>query len=239
MTYEFSMEKKTVAKLVAGLTVVGALLFTAGLLVGLQWSQGRSNTTNVAETTSAPDEKSAEKGTAKDQEISQAAVTEPEPEPVTPAAEQQGSSATAGSPANAQANPPQPLPAAEPPATQAGGNASPAQEKPQTALRQVAQPNYSVSVSPNAMLPDASSLKRTFDVQVGAFLKQENALRLRDGLMQKGYSVNILEEPDHERRIRYAVRLGPYGDQSLARRAASNFTQQEKMEAIVRPSGIL
>src|SRR5262245_33872131 len=71
MAYEFSIEKKTVAKLIAGLAVVGILLFAAGVRVGVQWNQWRASVANVADASNAADDETA-----------RAVKAEPSPEPM-------------------------------------------------------------------------------------------------------------------------------------------------------------
>lgn len=222
MTYEFSMEKKTVAKMIAGLAVVGVLLFAAGVMVGAQWNQWRPGATEVADASNAADGETA-----------RTATTEPSPEPVAMARRrrEEPSQWPADSPAT-QTSAPQTAPATNAPTE----SAKPAQDKPPD--RTPPQPNYSVSISPTGAMPDAAPVRTTFAVQVGAFLKEENALRLRQELERKGYGVSILTDGGSAARW-YAVRLGPYTDQAGARRAAANFAQQEKTKAVVRPFGIL
>jgi cell division protein FtsN len=247
MIYEFSMEKKTAIKLIAGMAVVGVLLFAAGVMVGVQWNHGQSGTTGATNVADAADP--ADKNMA-DKTADQAAIAGASPEPKQPvlktpdpkinAQPQQEESALPQ--ADALVEPRTIAPqttATNPPAAGQPVGAKPTQDKPAMVQQPSSQPNYSVSVSPGAPVPDFAPVRTTYVVQIGAFLKEENAWRLREELERKGYSVSIHTDTDREQNFWYAVRLGSYTDQAGAKRAAANFTQQEKMKAIVRPSGIL
>src|SRR5262249_39760727 len=72
-------------------------------------------------------------------------------------------------------------------------------------------------------------------VQVGVFLDEKDASRLLKEMESKGYSPTFFSGRDAEARQWYAVRIGVYSDREQAAKAAANFTQQEKIKAVVRP----
>lgn len=228
MKYEFSMEKPTAIKVIAGMGLVGVLLFAAGIMVGLQWNQPRPELSSATAGLGVS-------GKNDSAELPLAKTDFPaEPEQVSPAAPSQevpsGTSASAQPGGNSAV-------ASAGSADASGATGKAAESKPPATTSQPSQPNYSVSVTPNAIVPDAPPVRAAFDVQVGAFAIEQNALGFREELMRKGYSVTIVEVTNAEMRQLYAVRLGPYTNQTMARRAAANFAQQEKIKAIVRPSG--
>jgi cell division protein FtsN len=73
-------------------------------------------------------------------------------------------------------------------------------------------------------------------VQVGAFTEETEARRLGADLEQKGYTPAIFSGRDGGGRTWYAVRIGAYSTQQEAQHAAQNFTQQERLKTVVRPS---
>lgn len=214
MTYEFSLEKKTVVILLSGLTVVGLLLFAAGVLVGAKWIANQTITV-------------AENSTAKP------ATAQPSPEPVIGDEPQTESADPQTKPEGQAGAPPQVQAAPEATAAAAIPDKSAENEsgKAQT-------PNYSVSLSPPTWTIEPTPVT-TFEVQVGAFQQYENAERLKLDLERKGYSPIMFESRDRADNFWFAVRLGEYSDQTVAKQAAANFTQQEKRQAIVRPTGAL
>ena len=88
--------------------------------------------------------------------------------------------------------------------------------------------------------PPASSLtppSRHFAVQVGAFVKLQEAESLSVALQQKGYSpavVPLRSGASTAPRLWYTVQLGPYPSRGEATRAAVTFRQQEHSPAFVR-----
>jgi cell division protein FtsN len=72
-------------------------------------------------------------------------------------------------------------------------------------------------------------------VQVGVFLDEKEAGRLLQQMENKGYRPTFFSGRDAESRQWYAVRIGVYSDKQQAANAATNFTKQEKLKAVVRP----
>lgn len=75
-----------------------------------------------------------------------------------------------------------------------------------------------------------------FAVQVGAFSKPENSVKVVEDLKSRGYEPYVVELPG-SRRVLHTVRIGRYGDRAEAHRAATDFRRREGMTAIVQPAG--
>jgi cell division septation protein DedD len=86
---------------------------------------------------------------------------------------------------------------------------------------------------------NAASEPEYVTVQVGVFLDEKEASRLLQQMERKGYAPSFFSGRDAEARQWYAVRIGAYSDKQQAANAATNFTRQEKMKAVVRPLGSL
>ena len=87
---------------------------------------------------------------------------------------------------------------------------------------------------PARPLPQPS---RHFAVQVGAFVKLQEAESLSAALQQKGYSpavVPLRSGASTAQRLWYTVQLGPYPSRNEATQAAVTFRQQERSPAFVR-----
>ncbi|HEU4714892.1 MAG TPA: SPOR domain-containing protein [Pyrinomonadaceae bacterium] len=76
-------------------------------------------------------------------------------------------------------------------------------------------------------------------VQVGVFLDEHEANNLLKRMESRGYSPSYFSGRDAEARQWFAVRIGAYSDKQQAENAATNFTKQEKIKAVVRPIGSL
>jgi hypothetical protein len=207
MNYEYALDKKALISLIAGLVMIGVLLFLAGWVVGRQWTVVAAENTfaNTAdelaalpkepvlhEDASAPNVETA-------RSVKPAKVTVPKEAVETPA---QASAATS---AIAVSQPAGDVRIIESTADDAAALAG---EK--------AEPEY-------------------VTVQVGVFLDQKEASQLLQQIERKGYAPTFFSGRDAEARQWYAVRIGVYSDKQQAANAAANFTKQEKLKAVVRP----
>ncbi|MCP4647489.1 MAG: SPOR domain-containing protein [bacterium] len=89
-------------------------------------------------------------------------------------------------------------------------------------------------VAASAPDPYASS-QLGFSVQVGAFLSRNNAERLTNILIEKGYTASMLPLLDCISRPWFTVRSGTYSSRPEAKERAISFTEKEQMLATVRP----
>lgn len=212
MNYEFSLNKTAVISLVAGSIVFGLLLFAGGIVVGSEWLG-----TKAAATSDAVAKKETD------------GPTEPVLNDEAPAPKK------AAAPKNAD---PKSAPAKEP---GAAGEPDDAAAPPATAQEAAANGGIQIiqeaATDANGEAVDAEPEYVT--VQVGVFLDQEEANRLLKNMERKGYAPSFFSGRDAEARQWFAVRIGAYSDRQQAANAASNFTRQEKMKAIVRPVGSL
>jgi len=76
---------------------------------------------------------------------------------------------------------------------------------------------------------------KVFTVQVESAIVRQNALRTANKLKEKGYEVLILKKYGPVNKTWYAVQFGEYQDRGEASRAASWFTEKEKIVAVVMP----
>ncbi len=77
--------------------------------------------------------------------------------------------------------------------------------------------------------------ENAFTVQVESCIAMENAIKTASDLKKKGYEVLILKKQDPRGKTWYAVQIGEYRDRKEASRAASLFTEREKVVAVVVP----
>jgi type II secretory pathway predicted ATPase ExeA/cell division septation protein DedD len=85
----------------------------------------------------------------------------------------------------------------------------------------------------SSRLPNRS--EAAYAIQVGAFLKKANAMKLASILGKKGYSANIVNFNDEKGRVWHTVRIGEYGSQGLAEKHARDFSSEQGLDSIVRP----
>lgn len=78
--------------------------------------------------------------------------------------------------------------------------------------------------------------KPAFSVQLGAFQTEENAVKLRDTLKTKGYSVFLFRVMDADGNVWHTVRTGHYSDTKEAAREAVKINRKEQISAWVRPA---
>lgn len=83
--------------------------------------------------------------------------------------------------------------------------------------------------------PEISS--PAFEIQVGAFLNQTNALRMKKRLATKGFSARVLTLADTKNRDWYLVRSGNYHDEAAAQAAAASVKQDLGITPVIRPYG--
>jgi tetratricopeptide (TPR) repeat protein len=83
------------------------------------------------------------------------------------------------------------------------------------------------------------SSKKTYTVQVGAFLSEANAQDRIRLLLDKGYDARLDQFADRRGRTWHTVRIGRYDDFKAARRVAATITTKEKIKTSVRPGDSL
>jgi hypothetical protein len=208
MNYEYALDKKALISLIAGLVMIGVLLFLAGWVVGRQWTvvAAENTSANTAdelaalpkepvlhEDASAPNVETA-------RSVKPAKVTVPKEAVETPA---QASAATSAI-------------AVSQPAGDVRIIESTADDAAASEGERAAEPEY-------------------VTVQVGVFLDQKEASQLLQQIERRGYAPTFFSGRDAEARQWYAVRIGVYSDKQQAANAAANFTKQEKLKAVVRP----
>jgi len=93
------------------------------------------------------------------------------------------------------------------------------QTAPQTAPQQVSKVNPEKVTTP-------------YSVQVGAFLKPQNANRLMTRLREKGYQPTLTVSEMAVKKW-HIIRLGGYADEASALKAAKDFSRGEKMQTAV------
>lgn len=235
MNYDFSLDKKAITLLVAGAALMGILVFVAGLIIGTQWNTTPSETT-VATTT--PTRQPVLASQTEQPNLSKEPALDADD--LSEGAEAAAPAATTGAAKPAQVAPP--------------GGASPGGMPDVPGLNMPgmnapgaldADPKVLQRAKPEAM-PDAGgsdeglvARRESFSVQVGVFLEEIDAERLIEELEGKGYTPTMFVANDADDRPWYSVRIGTYTEQAEAAQAASNFSKQEKMKAVVRPAGSL
>ncbi len=76
-----------------------------------------------------------------------------------------------------------------------------------------------------------------YQVQVGLFMQQENALQLHDRLHLKGHTPHLFQFRDSDNRNWYSVRIGGMANREAAVAAASRISQSEGVSALVVAAG--
>lgn len=79
--------------------------------------------------------------------------------------------------------------------------------------------------------------KVAYSLQFGAFRNKENAVQMMHTLVKKGYPAKIHRFLDGEGRHWYTVRIGAYRSLEVAKKKAADFSTQEKLDPILRPTG--
>lgn len=229
MNYDFSLDTKSIGFLLVGCVLLVALIFVAGLLTGANW-----NTTSVETATTTTTRK-----TVVASETEESALPK---EPVIKDTALKTDALAAPAETDHSAKPVDAAPAVE-------GKGESKKETPKTtALTTSLMPESEAKIvqtakpdaSETSDADDASGIKRVaFSIQVGTFLEEKEARRFIEVMESKGYTPSVFVANDVENRQWYSVRIGAYTDQTEAAQAASNFTKQEKIKAVVRPIGSL
>jgi cell division septation protein DedD len=244
--YNFLFDKKTLMLLLAGLGLSGALLFFAGLLVGVQVGLPPASGAVVVqpprERPEAPPAKNApafapaecpcEPG------VQMAALPfEPCPE-LEPGEAPPERSAPAPVPAKepepavvASTPVPAPVPEAEPAVLLA--SAPVPEPEPGMELEPEAEPVAEASPEvPAAEVKLAVLRPAAFAIQVGAFLSAENLEKALEELRGRGYEPYVVELQGSQSTFQ-TVLIGRYSNRGEALRAASDFRRREGMPAVV------
>ncbi len=93
------------------------------------------------------------------------------------------------------------------------------------------KPGFSGALQLQEMLPG-------FEIQAGAFLDQNNAVKMRHLLSAKGVvDAHTLTIADHNQRTWYLVRFALFNDENEAQLFCKRFVEQGSVKALVRPWG--
>ena len=268
MSYDYSFDGKSLAALFGASALLCALVFVAGLLVGVGWG-GPQKTEAAAATTQPTQPAGAQPATA----------DVPQPVPAQPAAARAYAPAqeapivyedpSALAPVYAARDYREPSyasPAQDPYAPReartpydARQGAAPPDAAPPRAQRTAPPPfdagREAARIDSSAIDPDPRLISEaeaepaepartraeaaSYAVQVGAYWEEADARRFASELSGKGYATTIFAGRDAQARVWYAVRIGAYASRREASEAAGNFTAQEKIKAAVRPAGSL
>jgi cell division protein FtsN len=225
MIYDFSLDRKAVVLVLAGSFLLVALVFIAGLMVGAHWGANPDETGPVARTTprrpvlasdvsSEEDEDEPPRRSGLREEVLSDGAVAPD--------ETTGSAKPGG---------------AAPPA--ADEREHPAQGVVTDPDPKVIQKGGADATEAPSRYNETAAARTAYSVQVGVFLEEKEAQWFVEELEGKGYTPTIFAGSDADDRPWYAVRIGIYSDKAEATRAASNFSKQESVKAVVRPAGSL
>ena len=225
MTYDFTLDKKAAVSLLAGSVLMALLLFAGGWIAGMYWSTRTA--TDLRSATAAESERAAlPKEPVLRAQADQPGIVAP-PKTAGPAKpETLAPGQVAGAPKQPEATLDQPA------------NSQTAQSPP-VGVSEKTKQEAAASPGVSSATDNAAANSPIFTVQVGAFLKQDEASSLLKDLERKGYAPIFFADRDSENRQWYVVRIGAYADKDQAGNAAASFTKQEKIKAIVRPLGSL
>lgn len=84
-----------------------------------------------------------------------------------------------------------------------------------------------------------STADDVFALQLGSFLKPENAKQLQAELKDKGYAATIFRSTDADQRTWHTVRISGFKTLVAASQAAADFSAKERIQALVRRSDSL
>jgi septal ring-binding cell division protein DamX len=211
MNYEFSLKKSALVLITFGCVLISVLFFAAGAVVGSHWLAGSDERLGAT----VKNEEPALPG--------EPVLDEKEPEPK-------------AVPVKTNTLPPAPPPArAAPDPTETAAQASAAAPAAADGEVKIIQEASADSANNET----GASEPEFVTVQIGVFLDEKEANRLLKEVERKGYAPSFFSGLDAEARQWYAVRIGSYSDKQQAANAASNFTKQERMKAVVRPAGSL
>lgn len=215
--YNFLFDKKSLMLLLAGLGLSGALLFFAGLLVGVQVGLPPAS---GAVAVQAPQRR--ERPEPPEPPAKPAPASLPADCVCPPATETTVVARMEPCPEPAPAEPRVAEPVAvEEPAVMASLPVSEPEGEPEPIAETIAG-----EVQPAA-----------FSIQVGAFRSPENSARALEELRNRGYEPYVVERPGSRNRVLHTVRVGRYADRAEALQAAADFRRRERMAAIVERVG--
>lgn len=215
--YNFLFDKKTLMLLLAGLGLSGALLFFAGLLVGVQVGLPPASGAVALQAPSRPEP------------MAKPAPASMSADCVCPPA--------AGTTVVARTKP-YPEPAPEEPREV---EPVPVEEPAVVASLPVPEPELREEMEPEPVEETATVAEEVqpaaFSIQVGAFRSPENSAKALEELRNRGYEPYVVELPGSRNRVLHTVRVGRYRDRAEALRAAADFRRREQMAAIVQRVG--
>ncbi len=120
-----------------------------------------------------------------------------------------------------------------PPSTSDASSTS-ASSEPREGREATAPPEPKPKSEPK--LPPVSAAKSTekfYSIQVGSFRKVEQAYRLQDELLKKGYQAHIGFSIVEGKGAWYRVRVGRFADRGSADKTAQRLQQKEKVDVLV------
>lgn len=249
MSYDFSVDKKTGIILVSGYALVGALLFVAGFLLGINYGLS-SRAAEIVAGFSPAKIAPARSRSASAKSAEQRLETSLMPGSLAPPARTPSVSPPPLAPQSPVGGAANAITATEPAAP-----VSTAQSISQKAVQPLtipptagppaalpppvspAKPGTAAAATTAASSPPASH--HGYSIQVGAFLDPRNAAQLAKDLQQQGYKATVLDFSDSEYRVWHAVRFGQFKDMAAAAREARTFERNEQLLAIVRHANSL
>jgi cell division protein FtsN len=222
--YAFLFDRRALTFLLIGLGGLGAVLFTAGLLVGLH-----RNLPEVRSASSLGPPLPVRPARAPQAPVTTVPDEPPATEPGAPTGSQP---ATASDPSGRETEPPPP-------------RVSPA-PRPLVVVEQRWRPEPSRAVpsrpAPTRPAPPQSVALAAlgggaFTLQVGAYGIADNAHRRVDGLSRQGFAADIVDSARGARSPLHVVLVGRFATAAEAARAAAEFTAAGHGDALVRPLG--
>ncbi|MFN7963112.1 MAG: SPOR domain-containing protein [Thermoanaerobaculia bacterium] len=214
--YVFRLHRRGLVLLVAGSAVFTVLVFAAGWLSGVSSGfklAGQSLPQGLGKP-AVPTADVAGKLAALKPPMPQA----PAPKPVAPAP------APSQAPAQAPAESAPPKAASAPPA-------EPVQVAEATAAEPAPAPEGEAP-APAAAGPSLLPA-RTFSLQVGTFVVEDNAKTLLASLTERGFEAHIVKSDAGSERVLYRVVIGSYASRREASEAATQFREEERQPAFV------
>ncbi len=103
---------------------------------------------------------------------------------------------------------------------------------PQTTAKRTPPAQSAPTAEAPAEKPAAADAQKSYAVQVGAFSRKSDALKLSDELKTKGYTAYLREKTVNRKTVQ-AVWLGIFSDFSQAQAFARKLKEQQKIDAIV------
>lgn len=103
-------------------------------------------------------------------------------------------------------------------------------------LKQKIKEKKNIETPKNKPEIKTNSNKR-YAIQLGAFLYQENANRIKKDLLQQGIDSRILILTDTKKRTWYLLRSGDYPDKAAANKSMISLNEELGLKSVVRPLG--